>query len=130
MSNKWIGVSVGALALTWMLSSASGAAEVKTIAILTPEQGTDFGWNQQGVDAAKAAGAKEGVKVMSRQNLGYGDVRPDPARACRDGASLIIAHASGYNTAAAGDRRRNARAGRHRRPSGRRQARRPSPTTR
>ena len=100
MSNKWIGVSVGALALTWMLSSTSGAAEVKTIAILTPEQGTDFGWNQQGIDAAKAAGAKEGVKVLVAQNLGYGDVRPTLRELAENGANLLIAHASGYNTAA------------------------------
>ena len=93
MSNKRIGVSVGALALTWMLSSTSGAAEVKTIAILTPEQGTDFGWNQQGIDAAKAAGAKEGVKVLVAQNLGYGDVRPTLRELAENGANLLIAHA-------------------------------------
>ena len=39
---------------TFMLGSAY-AADVKSIAILTPEEGTDYGWNQQGVDAAKAA---------------------------------------------------------------------------
>jgi basic membrane protein A len=100
MSNKRIGVSVGALALTWMLTSASLAGEVKTIAILTPEQGTDYGWNQQGIDAAKAAGAKEGVKVLVAQNLGYGDVRPTLRELAENGANLLIAHASGYNTAA------------------------------
>ena len=41
------------------------AAEVKSIAILTPEEGTDYGWNQQGVDAAKAAGEATGVKVTT-----------------------------------------------------------------
>ena len=92
--------SLGALALAGLLSSTAVAAEVKAIAILTPEQGTDFGWNQQGIEAAKAAGAKEGVKVVVAQNLGYGDVRPTLRELAEDGAKLLIAHASGYNTAA------------------------------
>ncbi|MEW9807143.1 putative B6 ABC transporter substrate-binding protein [Mesorhizobium marinum] len=76
------------------------AAEVKSIAILAPEQGTDMGWNQQGVDAAKAAAAAAGVEVVVAENLGYGDVRPTLRELGEDGASLLIAHASGYNTAA------------------------------
>ena len=82
------------------LHAPAGAAEVKSIAILTPEAGTDYGWNQQGVDAAKAAGKAEGVEVVVAENLGYGDVRPTLRELAGDGASLLIAHASGYNTAA------------------------------
>src|SRR5260370_1278918 len=100
MSKRLIGISFGALALTGLLSSVALAVDVKSIAILTPEQGTDFGWNQQGIDAAKAAGAKEGVKVVVAQNLGYGDVRPTLRELAEGGVGLIIAHASGYNTAA------------------------------
>lgn len=81
-------------------ASAAFAAEVKSIAILTPEQGTDFGWNQQGVEAARAAAEKAGVEVIVAEGLGYGDVRPTMREVAADGASLIIAHASGYNTAA------------------------------
>ncbi len=101
----------------WMIETASGtalalavmgglgtaalqAAEVKSIAILTPEQGTDMGWNQQGVDAAKAAGKATGVEVVVAENLGYGDVRPTLRELGEDGVSLLIAHASGYNTSA------------------------------
>jgi simple sugar transport system substrate-binding protein len=91
---------ISAVALSAGLASASVAADVKSIAIMTPEQGTDFGWNQQGIDAAKAAGAKEGVKVVVAQNLGYGDVRPTLRELAESGVGLIIAHASGYNTAA------------------------------
>jgi len=76
------------------------AADVTSIAILTPEQGTDFGWNQQGIDAAKAAAEAKGVKVVVAENLGYGDVRPTLRELAEDGASLLIGHASGYNTAA------------------------------
>jgi simple sugar transport system substrate-binding protein len=100
MSKKSVLMSVSAFVLMGFLSQAALAAEVKSIAILTPEQGTDFGWNQQGIEAAKAAAAKEGVEVVVAENLGYGDVRPTLRELAEDGASLIIAHASGYNTAA------------------------------
>lgn len=83
------------------LISASGAfaADVDSIAVLTPEQGSDFGWNQQGVDAAKAAGAATGVKVVVAEGLGYGDVRAPMRELAAEGVDLMIAHASGYNTA-------------------------------
>ena len=83
-----------------LLAGTALAAEVKSIAILTPEEGTDYGWNQQGVDAAKAAAKATGVEVVVAQGLGYGDVRPTMRELATDGASLLIAHASGYNTAA------------------------------
>ena len=83
-----------------LMAGCAFAAEVKSIAILTPEDGTDYGWNQQGVDAAKAAAAATGVQVIVAQGLGYGDVRPTMRELAADGASLLIAHASGYNTAA------------------------------
>ncbi|WP_373504073.1 BMP family protein [Aestuariivirga sp.] len=83
-----------------LMAGSAYAAEVKSIAILTPEEGTDYGWNQQGVDAAKAAGEATGVQVIVAQGLGYGDVRPTMRELATDGASLLIAHASGYNTAA------------------------------
>ncbi len=91
---------LGALTMLAFLGTASLAAEVKTIAILAPEQGNDYGWNQQGIDAAKAAGEKAGVKVLVAEGLGYGDVRPTLRELAGEGANLLIAHASGYNTAA------------------------------
>lgn len=92
--------SLSALTMLALMSTASLAAEVKTIAILAPEQGNDYGWNQQGIDAAKAAGEKAGVKVLVAEGLGYGDVRPTLRELAGEGANLLIAHASGYNTAA------------------------------
>lgn len=83
-----------------MLTAAALAADVAKIAILTPEEGTDFGWNQQGIDAAKAAGEAMGVEVIVAEGLGYGDVRPTLRELAEEGADLLIAHASGYNTAA------------------------------
>lgn len=86
----------GALSLTQTLN----AAEVKSIAVLVPEAGTDFGWNQQGVDAARAVAEKYGLEFMPAEGLGYGDVHPTLRELAGEGASLMIAHASGYNTAA------------------------------
>lgn len=94
VSRSAIAVVLGGWAL------AASAQEIDSIAILTPEMGTDMGWNQQGVDAAKAAGKATGVEVVVAENLGYGDVRPTLRELAEDGADLLIAHASGYNTAA------------------------------
>jgi simple sugar transport system substrate-binding protein len=80
------------------LAGPALAAEVETIAILVPEQGTDYGWNQQGVDAARAAGEATGVEVIAAEGLGYGDIRPTLRELAADGVDLMIAHASGYNT--------------------------------
>jgi simple sugar transport system substrate-binding protein len=99
MRNILLGSAALALLAVTSISMAS-AAELKSIAILTPEAGTDYGWNQQGIDAAKAAGAAAGIKVIVADNLGYGDVRPTLREMAQDGAGLLIAHASGYNTSA------------------------------
>ena len=80
--------------------SGASAAEVKKLAILVPEQGTDYGWNQQGVDAARIVAEKYGLEFLPAEGLGYGDVRPTLRELAEEGASLMIAHASGYNTAA------------------------------
>lgn len=78
---------------------AASAADIKKIAVMTPEDPTDQGWNQQGYDAAKAVAEKYGLEFMPATGLGYGDVHPQARELADDGASLIIAHASGYNTA-------------------------------
>ena len=76
------------------------AAEVKALALMLPEEPTDFGWNQQAFNAAKTVAAKYGLKFMPATGLGYGDPHGQLRELAEDGASLIIAHASGYNTAA------------------------------
>lgn len=83
-----------------MMAGTAVAADVTSIAIMTPEEGTDFGWNQQGVDAARAAAEAAGIEVIVASGLGYGDIRPALREIAADGASLIIAHASGYATSA------------------------------
>lgn len=91
---------ISALALVAGLGTSAMAEEITSMAILTPETGTDFGWNQQGIDGAKAAGDALGVDVIIAENLGYGDVRPTLRELAEEEPGLIIAHASGYNTAA------------------------------
>ncbi len=91
-----------AVVAVWLLGSLShaSAAEVKALAIMLPEEPTDFGWNQQAFEAAKTVAAKYHLKFMPASGLGYGDVHSELRELADDGASLIIAHASGYNTAA------------------------------
>ena len=95
MKNVIYSISLAAL----IAASGAVAQDIDTIAILTPEAGTDFGWNQQGVDAAKAAAAATGVKIVIADGLGYGDVRAPMRELAAEGVDLMIAHASGYNTA-------------------------------
>lgn len=91
---------VHSLSLVGLLFASSAVAQqIDTIAVLTPEAGTDFGWNQQGVDAARAAAAAMGLQIIVADGLGYGDVRAPMRELAAEGADLLIAHASGYNTA-------------------------------
>lgn len=83
------------------IAGQAGAADIKSIAIVAPEQGTDFGWNQQGVEGARAAAKAKGLKFTAAQGMGYGDIRPTLRELADDGAGLIIAHAGGYATEAA-----------------------------
>jgi simple sugar transport system substrate-binding protein len=83
-----------------LMARAAAAADVQALAIMLPEEPTDFGWNQQAFDAAKTVAAKYHLKFMPASGLGYGDVHAELRELADDGASLIIAHASGYNTAA------------------------------
>jgi basic membrane protein A and related proteins len=95
-----------ALAAAWLLGACvcagagASAAEVTSLAIMMPEEPTDYGWNQQGFNAAKTVAAKYHLKFIPATGLGYGDVHAELRELADDGASLIIAHASGYNTAA------------------------------
>ena len=89
-------------ALAWLVGAGASAAgiEIHALAIMMPEEPTDYGWNQQGFEAAKAVAAKFHLKFMPATGLGYGDVRAELRELADDGAGLIIAHGAGYNTAA------------------------------
>src|ERR1700682_5373703 len=93
-------LAVGAVWAALGAGSCALAAAVKALAIMLPEEPTDFGWNQQAFEAAKAVAAKYHLKFMPASGLGYGDVHAELRELADDGASLIIAHASGFKTPA------------------------------
>jgi basic membrane protein A len=74
--------------------------KVANFAIVTPEKGSDYGWNQQSIEAAKKIATDRGVKVDVADNSGYEDVTPVLRELATGDTDFIIAQASGYNTAA------------------------------
>ena len=80
--------------------AASTAQKVTEVGFAAPEKPTDYGWNQQGLVGAKKAAKATGAKVIDATGSGYDNVEPNLRRLAQQGADLIIAHASGYNSAA------------------------------
>ena len=78
---RWGAAAVFTVALAGLTGAAE--AQVKKIAVLVPEQGTDYGWNQQGVDAARAVADKFGLEFVAGRRPRLRRHPPDPARACR-----------------------------------------------
>ena len=74
--------------------------KISNFAIVAPEKGSDYGWNQQGVEAAQSVAEERGLEVEVADNAGYEDVTPILRELATGGAEFVIAHASGYNTAA------------------------------
>jgi basic membrane protein A len=91
---------VAVAALVVVTGGAAQAAKVSKVGFASPEKPNDYGWNQQGYLGAKAAARATGASVLAATGIGYENVEPDLRRLAQRGANLIIAHASGYNTAA------------------------------
>lgn len=90
------------VAVTALVVVAGGAAsteKVTKVGFAAPEKPNDFGWNQQGFAGAKKAAKATGAKVLDATGSGYENVEPNLRRLAQQGAGLIIAHASGYNSA-------------------------------
>jgi len=79
-------------------STGVPAAGPAKIAIIAPEKGDDFGWNQQGIESARAVGRELGVEVEVSERAGYGDIAPIYRQLVANKAEWIILWASGYNT--------------------------------
>ena len=77
-------------------TSSSASSKVKDIAIATPAKTNDYGWNAQGVAAAKAAGSGVGATVKVSSDLGYDKTQTVLRQIALTKPQLIIAHASGY----------------------------------
>lgn len=80
--------------------AGSGDAPISKFAVVTPEKGNDFGWNQQAVEGSQAVGDELGIEVEVADNSGYEDVTPILRELATSGAEFVIAQASGYNTTA------------------------------
>ena len=74
---------------------------ITTMAYISPEAATDFGWNQQGSLGAQAAAESVGATLIPADGSGYDDPAPILAQLKEDGAQFIVAQASGYTTTAA-----------------------------
>lgn len=91
---------IAVAALVVGVGGAANAQKVAVVGFASPEKPTDYGWNQQGYVGAKKAAAVFGAKVLDATGSGYENVEPNLRRLAQQGADLIIAHASGYNSAA------------------------------
>jgi simple sugar transport system substrate-binding protein len=91
---------VATAALVVVAGGGASVTKVTQVGFVSPEKPTDYGWNQQGFIGAKKAAALNGAKVIDATGAGYDDPTETLRRLAQRGAGLIIAHASGYNTAA------------------------------
>jgi basic membrane protein A len=92
-------VAAGALALA-IAAPAAAQDGVAEIGYISPEDATDFGWNEQGLAGAQAAADSVGGTVIAAAGSGYGDIAPVLNQMVDDGADFVVAQASGYNTQA------------------------------
>lgn len=81
-------------------AGALRSGKVTTVAIATPAKASDYGWNAQGYNGAKAAAAATGAKFQSITNIGYDKTDVILRQLIQGGANFIVAHASGYDTIA------------------------------
>lgn len=101
--------TLAAIAITGFLGGAgTGVATANTtqankvaeIAIATPEKANDYGWNQQGVRAARTVANAVGAKLVVNDGIGYDNTESVLRRLATSGAKFIVAQASGYSTIA------------------------------
>ncbi|TPW77420.1 putative B6 ABC transporter substrate-binding protein [Schumannella soli] len=78
----------------------SKGREVKQIAIVAPETEADHGWNAQGLAGVKEAADSLGIKADINDNVGYDNTQTILTQVAKKGNDLVIAHASGFSTAA------------------------------
>jgi basic membrane protein A len=84
----------------------AGAALQKTsnvtkVGFASPAKQVDYGWNEQGYNAAKSAASANGAKFQAITNIGYDKTDVILKQLINAGANFIVAHASGYDTIAA-----------------------------
>ena len=83
---------------------AAGAfktGNVTKIGFASPAKTSDYGWNQQGYNGAKAAAVAAGASLNAITNIGYDNTDAILRQLIQKGANFIIPMASGYDTIAA-----------------------------
>ncbi|MBW2120611.1 MAG: BMP family ABC transporter substrate-binding protein [Deltaproteobacteria bacterium] len=83
-----------------LVFEAQAEKTITKIAVVAPEEGNDYGWNQEGVESAKDVAKWLGAEIEVADGAGYGDIGPILRDLAEGGAQWIIAWASGYNTVA------------------------------
>jgi simple sugar transport system substrate-binding protein len=81
--------------------TSSAGTEVTQFALVAPENESDFGYNQAGIDAANGAAEELGIDVTIVPDAGYDNIETVLTQVADGGAQFIVAHASGYNVGAA-----------------------------
>ena len=78
----------------------TSGSEISKIAIATPAKPNDYGWNEQGVQAAEETAEKFGAELEANTDIGYEQTEAILKQMAQKEPSLLISHASGYDTAA------------------------------
>jgi simple sugar transport system substrate-binding protein len=96
-----VGAAVGLLAAGAAYAAGAGqVGKVTKVGFASPAKASDFGWNQQGYNAAKAAAASSGAAFQAITNIGYDKTDVILRQLITGGSKFIVAHASGYDTIA------------------------------
>jgi len=73
---------------------------VKQVAIATPAKAERLRLEPAGIQRGQAAAASVGAKFVAQTNIGYDKTEAVLRQLAQGGAGFIVAHASGYDTAA------------------------------
>src|SRR2546427_2592862 len=92
-----VGVLAGGAAYA---GAALHSSKVTKVGYASPAKASDFGWNAQGYNAAKAAAASVGAKFQAITNIGYDKTDVILRQLIKGGSNFVVAHASGYDTIA------------------------------
>jgi basic membrane protein A and related proteins len=92
-----VGVLAGGAAYA---GAALNGSKVTKVGFASPAKQSDYGWNQQGYNAAQAAATTAGAKFQALTNVGYDKTDVILKQLINGGANFIIPMASGYDTIA------------------------------
>jgi basic membrane protein A and related proteins len=94
-------VAVLGIATAVGAAAATKSGKVTKVGFASPAKASDYGWNAQGYNGAKAAASATGASFDPITNIGYDKTDVVLRQLVQQGANFIVAHASGYDTIAA-----------------------------